>query len=455
MSMERNATPNGKRIVYRKFVLSEISDNHNKQWCVGLYDSDDVEIEFGRVGVTNTRGVHRNAGISFVDKMVREKTAKGYQELKTIDVVNDSSSIGGSSSSTKKLSNTKLQDIAVQQIEHDSPEVAKLIRWLADVNRHNIIAATGGNITYDDNSGLFKTPLGIVTPDVVTEARDYLTTIGDYVNDYEKQGWPTRFDRKFENAIEQYLMRIPSNVGMKLNVRTFVPDLRAVQAQNQILDALDASYKQAITQTTSNKNTKQDIKTEQPKVFDIKLFVNNDNKIKTHIEDMYYESRNRKHYDAYDYRIKQIFIVETPTAKNQFEKMGKPIGNIMELFHGSSSSNLLNIMRLGLKTCPPSTAHITGKMFGSTGIYLSNQSSKSLNYSIGYWGGDRNNRVFMFICDTAMGKYYVPKGPESNLPRAGYDSTFAKAGISGVTNNEHIVYREYQVNLKYLLELGK
>jgi len=60
----------------------------------------------------------------------------------------------------------------------------------------------------------------------------------------------------------------------------------------------------------------------------------------------------------------------------------------------------------------------------------------------------------MFLCSVAMGKYYVPSGPSSNLPKAGYDSTYAKARQSGVMNNEMIVYKTNQCNLKYLVEFS-
>ena len=62
MAMERNSTPSGTRTEFHKFVLSDVTDNHNKYWNVGLYDSGDVEIHFGRVGVTETQGVHRSGG---------------------------------------------------------------------------------------------------------------------------------------------------------------------------------------------------------------------------------------------------------------------------------------------------------------------------------------------------------------------------------------------------------
>ena len=92
---------------------------------------------------------------------------------------------------------------------------------------------------------------------------------------------------------------------------------------------------------------------------------------------------------------------------------------------------------------------------GKPGLYFSDQSTKSLNYAQGYWGhGSTDNNCFMFNCSVAMGKYYVPSGPSSNLPKPGYDSTFAMANRSGVMNNEMIVYSVDRCNLDYLVEFS-
>ena len=152
------------------------------------------------------------------------------------------------------------------------------------------------------------------------------------------------------------------------------------------------------------------------------------------------------------YKIKKVYKVKIGAMNDAYEKNGKKIGNIMELWHGSKCSNLLSILKKGLIIPPSSSGHVTGRMFGD-GLYFSDQSTKALNYATNFWGsGGSTRRVFMFLADVAMGKAYTPSGWSSSLPKRGYDSTFAKAGQSGVRNNEHIVYNTYQANLKYLIE---
>ena len=54
----------------------------------------------------------------------------------------------------------------------------------------------------------------------------------------------------------------------------------------------------------------------------------------------------------------------------------------------------------------------------------------------------------------AAGASDVPGGPAQDLPKRGYDSTFAKAGESGVMNNEMIVYQTCQINPRFLVEFA-
>ena len=58
----------------------------------------------------------------------------------------------------------------------------------------------------------------------------------------------------------------------------------------------------------------------------------------------------------------------------------------------------------------------------------------------------------MFVCDVILGTPYIPK-TRCSYPPSGYDSIYAKGGISGVLNNEFIVFKKNQVNIRYLLEL--
>jgi poly [ADP-ribose] polymerase len=91
-------------------------------------------------------------------------------------------------------------------------------------------------------------------------------------------------------------------------------------------------------------------------------------------------------------------------------------------------------------------------MFGP-GVYFSDQSTKSIRYATGAWGGSgAKDRKFMFLADVAMGKMYIPSGATHAKCPSGYDSTFAKGGQSSVANNEMIVYHLGQVKPVIIME---
>ena len=90
-------------------------------------------------------------------------------------------------------------------------------------------------------------------------------------------------------------------------------------------------------------------------------------------------------------------------------------------------------------------------------MYFSKESTKSLNYSTGYWSGKYDKNCFMFLADVALGKYYIPRSSSDGpFPKKGYDSTYAdpQKGTSGLLNSEIIVYDTKRVNLVYLVEFN-
>ncbi|VEP18913.1 PARP catalytic domain protein (fragment) [Hyella patelloides LEGE 07179] len=137
-----------------------------------------------------------------------------------------------------------------------------------------------------------------------------------------------------------------------------------------------------------------------------------------------------------------------------FTKKAAEIGNVKLHWHGTRASNLLSILKQGLIIPPANAAQCTGRMFGN-GIYGSEQSTKALNYATNYWNtsGDNNQRVYMLLCEFAMGKEYLPtNNHQGSLPMKGYHSTYVKPGSLNVINQESIVYDPAQVRIKYLCE---
>lgn len=422
-----------------KYIMTNIGNNNNKFWNIVMYDDDSVATVWGRVGEggsTTTKPFSSTyAAEKFYEGKCSEKSGKGYQPLQTVEA---SGSVG-----TKVSSNQHLEEVATRQIETTSPETVALVRYLTQANIHNILSST--TMSYDTSKGTFSTPLGIVTKDALTQARDHLVKISDYV---ANQNWD---DTTLPPLVNQYMMLVPRDIGRsRPSARTLFPSLDAIQRQNDILDALDASL-QAIL--TAPKAVGDETEPEAPKLFEVKLHIIEDGKIIDRIRKKYRETQKSMHGSSV-LDVKQVYTVEIGAMSRAFQSDGAKLDNIWELWHGSKKGNLLSIMSKGFVIPPSNASHCTGRMFGN-GAYFSDQSTKSLNYAWGYWDGKQDDNCFMFLANVAMGNTYTPKSYNEHLPKPGYDSTYAKGGESGVMNNEMIVYRTSQIEPVFLVEFSR
>lgn len=432
-------------IKHVRYVMSNIDNNNNKFWYGTQYDDNTVKCEWGRIGAkisstTKSFGADYQAE-AFLVKKGNEKEKKGYRMLDVVDGATDGGGKGEGKVAVVK--SNSLQKVALEQIDTDSKQTSALIKYLTKVNAHNIMSNT--TMDYDVDSGLFSTPCGIVTQSSIDDANDLLEKIGAYVADDKFSS------KKLKDFTCDYLMLIPQKVGRKLVIEEVFPDLTSVQKQKAILDSLQASLDTVLSGdgTDSDKKAKKTME----KVFAVKLNRVKTPKIISKIKKQYGSTRNRVHACNH-LDVKTVYSVEIENMKKAFDKC--KTGNIKELWHGTRASNLLSILKGGLIIPPSSSSHCTGRMFGD-GLYFSDQSTKSLNYAYGYWGhGQRDNNCFMFMCSVRMGKEYIPtnRGYMNSYPQKGSDSTFAKAGVGGVMNNEMIVYTLPQVNLDYLVEFS-
>lgn len=405
--------------------------NNNKYWNGKLYDDETWTAEWGRVGCSSPES-GQWTGTNKFEAKVREKLSdkKGYTEQKTIGNVQASA---GSGTTVK---NSDLHTIAKSQlIKSNNPTLERLIKRFVDANVHKITSST--QITYNSTTGLFATPLGIVTLDGLTEARDLLADLAPYVRN-------RRFGPEADAILCKYLRIIPQSLGMKrFTTATIIPDDNAVQKQNDLIDSLESSY-QALQTNPTPANSGQKA---HEQVFKVDLDVLTDQTERARLDAFFERSKKRQHgYD--NVRVREIFKVTIHDMANVFERNTRPI---QEVFHGTSQANCLSILKSGLKVSPPSTAKIAGKMFGN-GVYGAINSTKSLGYTFGRWGqGGTGDAGWLYVCDFAMGKIETVYDSRYNGVSRGYDSIWAKAGQS-LHNDELIVYRNNQVNIKYLLE---
>jgi len=137
--------------------------------------------------------------------------------------------------------------------------------------------------------------------------------------------------------------------------------------------------------------------------------------------------------------------------------------NTCLLYHGSRSVNVSSILRKSFLSPRQLTGvTITGAMFGIAAAYLADDFAKSAGYTSldnSYWssgsGAVKGRKAFLFLVDSVLGIPYVAPGPRGfSGPPNGYHSVFGKAGVSGVQNNEFIVYDTRQLMIRYLIEFN-
>lgn len=155
--------------------------------------------------------------------------------------------------------------------------------------------------------------------------------------------------------------------------------------------------------------------------------------------------------------------VKNKSTDNKFQNHLKEsdFKNKKLLWHGSRNENWMSIISNGLILNP--NAVITGKMFGY-GIYFGLQSRKSFNYTSyknSYWAHGNSDIAFMGLYDVHYGKPYIVADFNSKyynfdydkLRKEGdYDCLHADSRKGMLRNDEIIVYREDQVNIRYLVE---
>lgn len=427
-----------------KFIMVESGNNHNKCWYIEEHDNGLIRTTWGRVGnalSTTDKQFGMNSSKEY-DKLVKSKLKKGYTKLRTID--------SASSSSISNIQKKNLEDIALKEIVFDKSDnqIKTMIQVFCQANIHTITSST--NITFNSATGVFQTPCGVVTLEAINDARDILNKIYDLVKDRD-------FGYDFIHYTEQYCSIIPQKVHGRLICTKIFRDLKDVQKQNDVLDSL----KDSIETIEQMKNSENDTNSsEEPKLFNCEIKKVTDKNVIDKIKKLYQKThqsihacRNLKVKTVYEITIDSMKTAYENT-KTEWEKLGKEL-NEQELWHGTKKQNIISIMKNGMIIPPANASHCTGRMFGSDGLYLSDQSTKSLNYAYGWWSGTRDTNCYMFLNKVLMGKSYTPKGWSgcNSIPK-GHDSIFAKAGVSGVQNNEMVVPPN-QVCPEYLIEFDE
>lgn len=449
---------------FKVLHCSNVEGNNNKFYCIELqYNSSTgcyrLFSHYGRLVTSEVFGVrdydHVSGGkitdpshletemAAIVKKKLRGKTIKdksgqswreNYEQVETFAPTVGSSNIRGKSSVVK----TKKAAIDTSSITNK--KVVNIIDQVVNENIHNITTVTTLTLT----SNGFETPLGPVTKEHVQRARTALDSMKTELKDDTLRKTSTVI-----KANNLYYSLIPHEFGRKITEEDWILNSGKLIEEYDLLDQLESAVQMgaALNQNASQRMNALGIDFDE--LFDKKEF----ERLKNYVHNS--KAGNHRGLDVWHWKVKNIFTARIPKERQRFESTAKRLGNVKELFHGSRNCNILSILSNGLIIPPCHAGHVTGRLYGN-GIYGAHHSTKSLNYSTGWWSGTRNkyDNAFLFVVKFAMGNTFTVKRHSGGPPR-GYDSLWAKSSSGGLYNDEYIVYSLPQATITHLIEMTK
>ena len=396
-----------------KYLLM-VTENNNNKYYEMIPNGNSFTVKYGRVGASAQVASYPE---SQFDKKYNEKIKKGYVDQTELrkDLVN-----------IEKPKEKQLY----KEIENAS--VKQLIEFLQKCARQKI----ADNYTVSSEK---------VTQAMVEEGQNILNDIAN------------TSDWKSFNALLLKLFNVLPRKMSNVNdyLAKSIEDFTKIYTREQ--DLLNVMRGQVV-QHKIDKETEQDSKEKVEKTIlealglELEPVGATDEKIiRKELGDL-----KDKYYMAW--RVKN----KTTDDKFKTHIKESDFKNTKLLWHGSRNENWMSIISNGLILNP--NAVITGKMFGY-GIYFGLQSRKSFNYTSyknSYWAHGNDDTAFMGLYDVHYGNPYIVADFNSKyydfdynkLKKEGnYDCLHADSRKGMLRNDEIIVYREDQVNIRYLVEL--
>ena len=398
------------------YLIFVSADNHNKYYNL-FPEGDRFKVQYGRVDSTKTEKYYP---ISKWESQIKSKIKKGYQNVTELrrDLVEEISS-ANPESPYKEIENAAIKAIVdkLQSLAHDTirknytVKASAVTQDMVDAAQKIIDELANNSVTVDDfNATLLK--LFTIIPRRMGDVRDYLA---DKTDDFSKI-----------ITKEQDLLDVMRG---QIYVKPEIESITTTEKKQQtILEELGLVMEET---------TRDDVAL-------IKTLMN--------------ESADK---------FRKAWRVTNLKTQERFDKFVKE-NNIKDtrlLFHGSRSENFWSIMKTGL-VLRPTNAVITGKMFGY-GVYYAPKCAKSIGYtslSGSYWAHGGNNIAYMAIFDVAYGtpydvynfdsKYYNLDYNKLQQFKPGANCLHAHADRGMLRNDEIVVYKEDQMTIKYLIEIG-
>lgn len=398
-------------------LIMVTAENNNKFYDLREESDGTFVASWGRVGATAQQARYP---MSRWESKVREKISKGYRDQTALWSAPGPTNLGPGSI--------------------DDPEVRSLFEAL--------VAASNASIRHQ-----YLVRSDQVTPAQVEEAQRILDQLAAVAM---VAGPPARFDALLLDLYAAIPRRMPQVRTRLLGDRVMDQIARARAAEILEEEQANLDVMRAEVEATQLTRTPSDGPRSWLEVLGLAVAEVSDPETVRAIEALMEgrESMLRRVFRVRSYRRDvrgEAFVAALPTPGTRV------------FWHGSRSENWLSILQSGL-VLRPAGAVITGKMFGY-GLYFADRFSKSLNYTSlrgSTWSGGTADRAWIALFAVHLGRPLIVRRHErwcltmdeaALRMRGDFDSIHAVRGAD-LLNDEFIVYREEQAQLRYLMELG-
>lgn len=398
------------------YLIMVTGANNNKYYNL-FPEGDQFRVEYGRVDATKTTTYYP---MSKWDSQIKSKLKKGYQDVTDLkkDLVEEISSTNPESP-YKEIENAAIRAI-----------VDKLQNLARETIRKN-----------------YTVKASAVTQDMVDAAQKVIDELANSASSVDE----------FNNTLLKLFTIIPRKMG---NVRDYLANTnddfaKIITTEQDLLDVMRGQIyvKPEVVEHPNEPKKALTILEELGLVME-EATLDDVAMIKTLMK----ESADK---------FRKAWRVKNLKTQERFDKFvaANNIKDTRLLFHGSRSENFWSIIKTGL-VLRPTNAVITGKMFGY-GCYYAPKCAKSIGYtslSGSYWAKGGNNTAYMALFDVAYGvpydvynfdsKYYNLDYNKLQQFKPGANCLHAHADRGMLRNDEIVVYKEEQMTIKYLIEIG-
>lgn len=407
---------------YAYLVCVDALHNNNKFYEMTLNDDMSIDVNYGRVGGNVTRH-HYTPNEKDWRTLLDSKLNKGYSDQTALRSVID---------------NSKQQNPDLQYAPIENDEIKNLIERLVSTSREFM----------KKNYTIKATD---ITQKMVDEASRDIALLSQIAATADNNSlW------RFNDVLNELFADIPRKMSkVDLYLAHSTADFQKIIDREQ--DMLDNIKGQLIRNTPiqPTQSEKNGTVLEAYNLTVKELSYKQEDEILTHLGNDYNGAQVER-------RFVKGYAVENENTRAAYEQY-KTDHNLTPrdcrlFYHGSRTENWFSIMKQGLSLNP--NAVITAKMFGN-GIYFAPDARKSLNYmdvSGAHWNNGTAHTGFLAVYSVALGKCYKPTGAlgsgfqKKDLPKDCL-SVYADKNITGLVNDEYVVYDQEQCTIKYLLEM--